>query len=78
MKIKIVKKSELDDQGVIDLSKVVALHNNPVEGLEVYSQIHEQPARFSGDLYDFYISKSHNTKVTIPDILNAFYRTGED
>ena len=55
MKIKIVKKSEPDDQGVIDLSKVVALRNNPIEGLEVYNQIHEQPAKFSSDLYDFYI-----------------------
>ena len=55
MKIKIVKKSEPADIGIIDLSKVVAVHNHPIEGLEVFSLLHKMPAKFSDDIYDFYI-----------------------
>lgn len=80
MKIKIVRKSNPEDIGVIDLSKVVAVHNHPVEGLEVMSQIHKEPAKFSDDLYDFYIAETNgcgatsDVPATIPDIINAFYQ----
>ena len=84
MKIKIIKKSNPTDQCIINLSKVAAIHNHLTEGLEVFSQMHEQPAKFSDDLYDFYIAKidecgrCHDVKATIPDILNVFYQTKED
>ena len=80
MKILISKKSNPDDQGILDLSKVVAIHHSS-EGLEVFTQIHEQPAKFPEDSYDFYIAETngyglcHTVKTTIPDILNAFFQT---
>ena len=80
MKIKIVSKYNPEDIGVIDLSKVVSVHNHPVEGLEVKSQIREEPAKFSDDLYDFYIAETNghgvtsDVSATIPDIINAFYQ----
>lgn len=55
MKIKIVKKAEPTDIHSIDLSKVVAVHNHPIEGLEVFHLLHKIPAKFSDDIYDFYI-----------------------
>lgn len=78
MKITITRKSDHNDVGVINLSKVAAVHIHPVEGLEVFSELNGTPAKFSDDLYDFHIveiagdGKAHLSTATLSDILNAY------
>lgn len=80
MKIKITKKSDQTDIGVINLSKAAAVHLHPVEGLEIlFSELSGTPAKFSEDLYDFHIvaiagdGKAYLSNATTPsEILTAY------
>ena len=78
MKIKITKKSDQTDIGVINLAKVTAVHSHPIEGLGIFSELNGTPAKFSDDLYDFHIveiamnGKAYLSNVTISDILTAY------
>lgn len=78
MKIEIIRKSDPNDVGVIDLSKVTAVHNHPIEGLEIFSELNGIPAKFSDELFDFCIiefaedGKPHMTAVPVSKILTAY------
>lgn len=78
MKIKITKKSDQTDIGVINLAQVAAVHSHPIEGLEIFSDLSGTPAKFSDNLYDFHIveiamdGKTYLSAATISDILTAY------
>ena len=78
MKIKITKKSNQADIGVIDLSKAVAIHIHPIEGLEIFSELNGTPAKFSEGLYDFHIvdiagdGKVHLSRCPLSEILAVY------
>lgn len=78
MKIKITKKSDQTDIGVINLAKVAAVHSHPIEGLEIFSELSGTPVMFSDDLYDFHIveiamgGKASLSPATISEILTAY------
>lgn len=78
MKIKITKKSDQTDIGVINLARVAAVHSHPIEGLEIFSDLSGTPAKFSDKLYDFHIveiamdGKTSLAPATISDILIAY------
>lgn len=54
MKIRVVRKSDAEDVGAIDLSKAVIVHYDPILGaLELYSAAGLLPAVYSEKLHDF-------------------------
>ena len=78
MKIKITRKSNTNDTGVLDLSKVVAVHIHPINGLEIFSELNGNPATFSEGVYDFHIveiagdGKVHLSRCPISEILAVY------
>lgn len=56
MKIRIIKKEDTADVGVVDLSKVAAVRYNPTLGhLELYSTLDSESAEYSEEQYDFQV-----------------------
>lgn len=59
MKFRVVRKSDTDDVGVIDLSKAAAVHYNPTTGtLEVYGSVGLEPdscVQYSEETFTFQI-----------------------
>lgn len=59
MKIRIVRKIDAEDVGVIDLSKAAAVHYNPTTGLlEVYGSVGLEPGscvQYSEETFTFQI-----------------------
>ena len=59
MKIRVVKKSDANDVGVIDLAKAAAVHYNPTTGiLEVYGSVGLEPGscvNYSEETFAFQI-----------------------
>lgn len=54
MKIRIIKKENPDNVGVVDLAKAAAVHYDPVSRcLEIYSAFGNKPARYPEELCDF-------------------------
>ncbi len=53
MKIRITKKSNKKDTGIINLDYVAAVHIKPRVGLEVFGSIGAQPAVFPSKVYKF-------------------------
>ena len=57
---------------------MVAVHSHPIEGLEVFSLLHKMPAKFSDDIYNFYIVEKsmdglcHNAPTTPKEIAEKF------
>lgn len=61
MKIRILRKIDAEDVGVIDLSKAAAMHYTPTTGLlEVYGSVGLEPGsyvRYSEEMFTFQIVK---------------------
>lgn len=59
MKFRVVRKSDANDVGVVDLSKVAAVHYNPTTGiLEVYGGVGLEPGscvQYSEETFTFQI-----------------------
>ena len=59
MKFRVVRKSDANDVGVVDLSKVAAVHYNPTTGiLEVYGSVGLEPGscvQYSEEIFTFQI-----------------------
>lgn len=64
MKIRITKKSNKKDMGIINLDHAAAVHIKPRVGLEVFGSIGAPPAVFPRKVYKFeYVEVSGNGAV---------------